>query len=354
MLKKIAVFIILLSVTLLAQSRGTPSQLRVNVDANGYVVTSSAVQTLPITSTTFSNARIATDSSGNLLTTNGASSAFLPLVIGGSTTTSTLTLQSTSGVGTTGADIIFKVGNNGATEVGRITTTNPGLLIGVASTQTGYGNQPLGNIHNISTTSGTIVTDRISADAVGGVFLGRHSRGTINALGQTVNNDNLVTIQSAGWETTTPAWTAGSNGQFGIQATESYTSTTQGTKFILNLTPTGSVTPARLMTLSAAGIVMSQVSGTAMAVANVGANSCGTSAATIAGNQTVGEVTVGATSGTQCRITVPQATTIRFNGSCSNQTTAALCRLVAVSTTTFDLVGAFTAGDVVAYAVMSR
>lgn len=43
-----------------------------------------------------------------------------PVVIGGTGTTSTLTLQSTSGVGTTGADIIFKVGNNGATEAGRI------------------------------------------------------------------------------------------------------------------------------------------------------------------------------------------------------------------------------------------
>jgi hypothetical protein len=37
-------------------------------------------------------------------------------IIGGSTTTSDLTLQTTSGVGTTGADMHFLVGNNGATE----------------------------------------------------------------------------------------------------------------------------------------------------------------------------------------------------------------------------------------------
>ena len=43
-----------------------------------------------------------------------------PLVIGGTGTTSTLTLRSTSGVGAAGADIVFQVGNNGATEAMRI------------------------------------------------------------------------------------------------------------------------------------------------------------------------------------------------------------------------------------------
>lgn len=47
-------------------------------------------------------------------------SATGPLVIGGTGATSTLTLRSTSGVGTTGADIIFQTGNNGATEAMRI------------------------------------------------------------------------------------------------------------------------------------------------------------------------------------------------------------------------------------------
>lgn len=43
-----------------------------------------------------------------------------PLVIGGTGTTSTLSLRSTSGVGATGADILFQTGNNGATEAARI------------------------------------------------------------------------------------------------------------------------------------------------------------------------------------------------------------------------------------------
>jgi len=407
-----------------------------------------------------------------------------PAVIGGTGTTSTLTLQATSGVGTTGSDVIVKVGNNGATEAARFfstgvstyglpcsasgcdvvpsfgfqftgvnlvldrfnagtggalivgrhargtvsapgqtlsgdnltnligrgwqsttpawtsatnasitmqaaenfTSTNQGTRIilqntpigsvttqdaltlngtsmvlpatvftqlGTASASVNYGTQPLSPLHVLGTAT-TIFCDRESADAVPCAFVGRKARGTLDTPTQALANDNLAQLIGQGWETTTPGWSSAANGVVGIQATENFTSAAQGTKLIVNLTPTGSITAARFMTGSAAGLTFSQVSGTAMAVANVGANSCGTTTATIAGNQTVGEVTVGATSGTQCRITVPQATTTRFNGSCSNQTTAALCRLVAVSTTTFDLLGAFTAGDVVAYAVFSR
>ena len=49
-------------------------------------------------------------------TITGAVSMQSPIVYGGSGTTSTLTLKSTTSVGTTGADIIFQVGNNGGTE----------------------------------------------------------------------------------------------------------------------------------------------------------------------------------------------------------------------------------------------
>ena len=53
-------------------------------------------------------------------------------LIGGTGTTDKLTLRSTSGVGTTGADIIFQVGNNGATEAMRI--LNSGRVgIGIAA-----------------------------------------------------------------------------------------------------------------------------------------------------------------------------------------------------------------------------
>jgi len=62
-----------------------------------------------------------------------------PLVLGGSAPTADLTLQTTSGVGATGADMHFLVGNNGATEAMTILnsgnvgigTTNPASLLTV-------------------------------------------------------------------------------------------------------------------------------------------------------------------------------------------------------------------------------
>lgn len=49
-----------------------------------------------------------------------------PIIVGGTGVTSSLSIYPTSGAGTTGADTIFKVGNNGATEVMRI--LNSGLI----------------------------------------------------------------------------------------------------------------------------------------------------------------------------------------------------------------------------------
>lgn len=79
-------------------------------------------------------------------------SATAPVVIGGTNTTSTLTLRSTSGVGATGADIIFQAGNNGATEVMRlqnggnvgIGTSSPAFLLDAA------GSCRFGNVVGIS------------------------------------------------------------------------------------------------------------------------------------------------------------------------------------------------------------
>lgn len=75
-----------------------------------------------------------------------SASVVSPLIKGGSGTTQTLTLQPTTGVGTTGADIIFQVGNNGGTEAMRILnngnvgigTSSPTYLLSLGSSGKGF------------------------------------------------------------------------------------------------------------------------------------------------------------------------------------------------------------------------
>lgn len=68
-MRKLLLITVLLSLNLVGlngQTRGTPSTLRVRVDANGYLVVASATQTNPVTSGTFSSRVLRTDASGNL------------------------------------------------------------------------------------------------------------------------------------------------------------------------------------------------------------------------------------------------------------------------------------------------
>ena len=66
----------------------------------------------------------------------------VPLLIGGTGTTSDLTLQTTSGIGATGADMHFLVGNNGATEA--ITILNSGN-VGIGTTAPSWKLDVVGN-----------------------------------------------------------------------------------------------------------------------------------------------------------------------------------------------------------------
>lgn len=88
---------------------------------------------------------------GSVLVSGGASTApaysasptittsvTCPLLIGGTATSSTLTLQSTSGNGVAGADILFKSGNNGGTEIARARWDGTFGLFGIGVTPTSF------------------------------------------------------------------------------------------------------------------------------------------------------------------------------------------------------------------------
>ncbi len=85
------------------------------------------------------------DETGSGLAVFGTSPTFstnitVPLIVGGTTTTSTLTYKTTTAAGAAGADHIFQVGNNGATEAMRILnngnvgigTNNPGATLHIS------------------------------------------------------------------------------------------------------------------------------------------------------------------------------------------------------------------------------
>lgn len=137
-------------------------------------------------------------------------------------------------------------------------------------------------------------------------------------------------------------WGAHANGEHGNPVTFLYWQGASG----LTVGRTGKPTVVQGSTVTASTIV---TSGTAPAVANVGANSCGTTAATIAGNNNAGEITVGTVAGTQCRVTFTIAAPTRRVCTVTDATTTIATRAAYVDTTHSDFFGAFVAGDIVAY-----
>lgn len=89
--------------------------------------------------------------------------------------------------------------------------------------------------------------------------------------------------------------------------------------------------------------------GSTPAVSNTTANSCGTSAASLAGNESVGTITVGATAGTSCTITFATAETTRRNCHCEDETDATFSSYIRLSSTTGKCTGTFAAGALVTY-----
>lgn len=91
------------------------------------------------------------------------------------------------------------------------------------------------------------------------------------------------------------------------------------------------------------------------AVSNTSANSCGTTAAAIAGNNHIGKITVGATAGTSCTLTFATTAPVEWICFGTNRSTPAnIVAGIPVSTTTAKLDGTFVAGDVLSYSCEAR
>lgn len=110
-----------------------------SIPAANLLIASQAIGDILYASSATAWTRLADVATGSVLTSGGITTAPVysaaptlttslttPLVIGGTGTTSPLTLKTTTGIGTTNADMIFQVGNNGATEAMRI--LNSGVI----------------------------------------------------------------------------------------------------------------------------------------------------------------------------------------------------------------------------------
>jgi hypothetical protein len=104
-----------------------------------------------------------------------------PLLIGGSATTSPITYKTTTGVGTTGADHIFKVGNNGATEAMRILNS---ANVGIGTASPGYKLDVSGVIYGLN----QIIANNTITDPTTNNTL---SNGTVFSLNGVTTNNNF-------------------------------------------------------------------------------------------------------------------------------------------------------------------
>lgn len=147
MVKKTFLFVVLLTTTLFAQSRGTPRQLRVKIDANGYLVATAAAQTNPITTVTFNNARLAVDANG-----------YLQVIIAGGSSSVTTSTANTFCLDTTNKDIyIARVGSNDLGIFTNATNCASGTLrFDASSTLTTNANPFLNTVTSQSTSNQSI------------------------------------------------------------------------------------------------------------------------------------------------------------------------------------------------------
>lgn len=188
-------------------------------------------------------------------------SVTVPMLIGGTATSSTLVLLPTSGAGTTGADIIFQVGSAGATEAMRITTSGPGFVgVGTNAPQSKFhiNGNAVGTTAAASSTlaqvSGADATQaHLELDGYGSYMdlLFRRANGTAGGLTQVVNNDPLGGFNARGYDGS--AYGTSNVASFFILAEGNFTSTSQPTYMGFYTTTTGSVSAAERMRINSTG-----------------------------------------------------------------------------------------------------
>ncbi len=126
---------------------------------------------------------------GNITGALTSTSTTSPLVLGGTSTTQDLTFQTTSGVGATGADMHFLVGNNGATEA--LTILNSGNVgIGTAT--------PTAKLHTVGSAIFQQTTEVTGSELVtNGTFTGSAAGWTLQSGCATYGSNSVTVLYDA-------------------------------------------------------------------------------------------------------------------------------------------------------------
>lgn len=203
-----------------------------------------------------------------LFTTLSASTSLTsPLHIGGSGTTGTqLTLQTTTGVGTTDA-FVWKRGNNGATTA--MTLNNVGLVVGTTSNNTGVLLTVSGNSSTLQPATGlaSSVAQFSAADATPTVLnIDSYGTGALTAYGSiafrrangtaasptALKSGDVIAI-FGGFGRGATGYSAGNMAQLRFSATEDWSDTAQGEMIEFYTTPNTTTAVARALVVQSSG-----------------------------------------------------------------------------------------------------
>jgi len=269
-----------------------------------------------------------------------------PLIIGGTGTGSTLTLESTSGVGATD-QILFKTGSQ--TTRGVVTTggrwgfgteTNPqgGFIISSNAT-TGLPSAAGAILQAVAADSTATIFD-LDAYGQSPSIAGRAIGGTAASPTATTSGTILLAVGGGGYDSS--AFTL-SKARLDLIAAETFSATAQGTRFDVLLTkPT---TTTRSTVLSINGLAHA---GFSLAAPTV--SSCGTTPGSVTGTDTHGTVTEGTTA-TGCTITFANAYTSapQCVVQITNVAPGTSAMTYTVSTTAITVTNASASGDVIVW-----
>ena len=165
-----------------------------------------------------------------------ATSLTTPLILGGTSTTQTLTYRTTSGVGAAGADHIFQVGNNGATEAMRILNSG---YVGIGTTT------PALPLHVIT----GIGVERFGGSSPHIVLRG--TGGTQAAPVATTNGAGIGKVSGNNYDGSTYFTGASLN----FRASEATTATNRGSEIFFTTTANGTTTESEKVRISHSGNV---------------------------------------------------------------------------------------------------